>query len=155
MHGQVDWVLYKESILLRFGQNKEFMSYNVKDSICGLHVIDKVGDLLVNNNHCEVNLGRSECAHKMFDEKSIKEILKQDIITEYSDAYVRESIEVGKKIVENVVVETAKVDVEVGNECNLLSSDISCLQQEELSSLAVRTSSGSENSSGQTVGTKT
>nr|GEX94667.1 hypothetical protein [Tanacetum cinerariifolium] len=116
MRGQVDWVLYKESILLRFGQNKEFMSDNVKDSSCGLYVIDKVGDLLVNNNHCEVNLGRSECAHKMFNENSIKEILKQDIIAEYSDVYVRESIEVGKNIVEDVVVETAKVNVEVGNE---------------------------------------
>nr|GEW07812.1 dephospho-CoA kinase [Tanacetum cinerariifolium] len=179
-------------------KNKEFMIDNVKDSSCGLHVIDKVGDLLVNNNHCEVNLGRSECAHKMFDEKSIKEFLKQDIIAEYSDAYVRESIEVGKRIVEYVVVETAKVDVEVGNEvvdddkmgddseflvmevdrfvtdrnrnldmwmldvdtdtgysnirtpfigqgCNLLSSGIYCLQQGELSSLAVGTSSGSEN----------
>nr|GEV05558.1 hypothetical protein [Tanacetum cinerariifolium] len=46
MRGQVDWVLYKESALLRFGQNKKFMSDNVKDSSCGLHVIDKVGDLL-------------------------------------------------------------------------------------------------------------
>nr|GEX17834.1 zinc finger CCCH domain-containing protein 37 isoform X2 [Tanacetum cinerariifolium] len=116
MREQVDWVLYKESILLRFHQNKEFMSDNVKDLSCGLHVIDKVGDLLVNINHCEVNLGISECAHNMFDEKSIKEILKQDTIAEYSDAYIRESIEVGNRRVEDVVVETAKVNVEMGNE---------------------------------------
>ncbi|GKD38609.1 hypothetical protein Tco_1258816, partial [Tanacetum coccineum] len=92
MRGQVDWVLYKESILLRFGQNKKFMSDNVKDSSCGLHVIDKVGDLLSQ--------------------------------TRYSDAYVRESIEVGNRIVEDVVVETAKVDVEVGNEIDGFVTDM-------------------------------
>ncbi|GJS38318.1 hypothetical protein Tco_0563361 [Tanacetum coccineum] len=45
--GEVDWVIYKEALLLRFGniKNKQFLSDNVKDS---------------------------SCAHKMFDEMSSK-----------------------------------------------------------------------------------
>ncbi|GJS18303.1 zinc finger CCCH domain-containing protein 37 isoform X2 [Tanacetum coccineum] len=50
-------------------------------------------------------------AHKMFDEMSSK-----GKGFEVYDAYVKESIEVGNKIVENVVVETAKADVEVVND---------------------------------------
>nr|GEW67036.1 hypothetical protein [Tanacetum cinerariifolium] len=52
----------------------------------------------------------------MFDEKPIKETVKHDTIAEYSDAYVRESIEMGNRLVEDVGFETATVEVEVENE---------------------------------------
>ncbi|GJV37414.1 hypothetical protein Tco_1409891 [Tanacetum coccineum] len=120
IRGKVAWVIYKEAILLRFGniQNKQFFSDNVKDSSCGLHVIDNVRDLSVNDSHYEVNLEKNECAHKMFDEMSIKKILKQDIIVEYSDASMKELIEVENGLVEDVVVETVKESLEVENEVN-------------------------------------
>ncbi|GKA81270.1 ribonuclease H-like domain-containing protein, partial [Tanacetum coccineum] len=115
IRGEVAWVIYKEALLLRFGNNKQFLSNDVKDSSCGLHVIDKVGDLLVNNNHCEVNLERSECAHKLFDEMSIKEIHKQYTLAEYCDASVKESIEVEQGLGDDVVVESVKELVDGDN----------------------------------------
>ncbi|GJZ52120.1 floral homeotic protein [Tanacetum coccineum] len=115
IRGEVAWVIYKEALLLRFGNNKQFLSNDVKDSSCGLHVIDKVGDLLVNNNHCEVNLERSECAHKLFDEMPIKEIHKQDTLAEYCDASVKESIEVEQGLGDDVVVESVKELVDGDN----------------------------------------
>ncbi|GKB60922.1 hypothetical protein Tco_0917108 [Tanacetum coccineum] len=105
IHREVDWVLYKEALLLRFGniKNKQFLSDNVKDSSCGLHVIGNVSDFSVNDSHYDVNLEKNEGAHKMFDEMSSK-----GKGFEVYDAYVKESIEVGNRIVENVVVETAQ-----------------------------------------------
>ncbi|GJZ80981.1 hypothetical protein Tco_0645975 [Tanacetum coccineum] len=103
----------QRALLLRFGniKNKQFLSDNVKDSSCGLHVIGNVSDFLVNDSHYDVNLEKNEGAHKMFDEISSK-----GKGFEVYDAYVKESIEVGNKIVDNVVIETAKAEVEVENE---------------------------------------
>ncbi|GKA68137.1 hypothetical protein Tco_0768054, partial [Tanacetum coccineum] len=81
----------------------KFLSDNVKDSSCGLHVIGNVSDFSVNDSHYDVNLEKNEGAHKIFDEMSSK-----GERFEVYDAYVKESIEVGNRIVENVVVETAQ-----------------------------------------------
>nr|GEY40071.1 hypothetical protein [Tanacetum cinerariifolium] len=60
--------------------------------------------------HYDVNLEKNEGAHKMFDEMSTK-----GKGFEVYDAYVKEWIEVGNRVLESVVVETAKADVEVEN----------------------------------------
>ncbi|GKE52575.1 hypothetical protein Tco_1487731, partial [Tanacetum coccineum] len=89
----------------------KFLSDNVKDSSCGLNVIGNVSDFSVNDSHYDVNLEKNEGSHKMFDKMSSK-----GKGFEVYDVYVKVSIEVGNRIVENVVVETAKADVEVENE---------------------------------------
>nr|GEU33582.1 protein transport protein SEC23-like [Tanacetum cinerariifolium] len=84
-------------------QNSHLLSNNVKDSSCGLHVIGNVDDLVINDSHCEVDLRKNECAHKMFDQMSRKgEGFK------VSDAYVNESIEEENRLVEDVTVKTSK-----------------------------------------------
>ncbi|GKE11927.1 hypothetical protein Tco_1415478, partial [Tanacetum coccineum] len=69
-------------------------------------VVDGATDIIDSDCLC-----LKQGAHKMFDEMSSK-----GKGFEVYDAYVKESIEVGNKIVENVVVETAKADVEVVND---------------------------------------
>ncbi|GJZ41448.1 hypothetical protein Tco_0588334 [Tanacetum coccineum] len=92
-------------------QNNNLLSNNVKDSSCGLHVIGNVDDLVLNDSHCEVDLGKNECAHKMFDQMS-----RKGEEFEVSDAFVKESTEEENRLVEDVVVETVKEPVEWENE---------------------------------------
>ncbi|GKC28133.1 hypothetical protein Tco_1035427, partial [Tanacetum coccineum] len=75
------------------------------------NIPDEASDFSINDSHYDVNLEKNEGSHKMFDEMSSK-----GKGFEVYDVYVKVSIEVGNRIVENVVVETAKADVEVENE---------------------------------------
>ncbi|GJS63156.1 floral homeotic protein [Tanacetum coccineum] len=95
----VAWMSYKKAILLTFGNSFDgssrvfSSSKSVEDLSLHSQLVDKLEELLVNNNRCEVNWKELNAHIRCFDEMPIMEILKQDTIAEYCDASVKESIE--------------------------------------------------------------
>ncbi|GJX92125.1 RNA recognition motif domain, eukaryote, nucleotide-binding alpha-beta plait domain protein [Tanacetum coccineum] len=122
-HGQIlkimgkdmAWVIYKDLILQRFGnvETAKFSCNSVMNSNLSLN-LDDDEDYVVYGCYQEKD-EKDKCAHKMFDEMPIKKILKQDIIAEYSDAFVKESIEVQNGLEEDVGVESFKDLVDEDN----------------------------------------
>ncbi|GKD69049.1 hypothetical protein Tco_1323139, partial [Tanacetum coccineum] len=126
---------FQDLILKRFGnvETSKFSCNSVMNSSLSLHLDDEE-DYVVYGCYQERN-EKDTSVLKVFEEIPIKKIFRQATSAEYSD--VKESVEVGSGLVEEVVVETVKepfegenrlvVDIDVVNDSKENDNDKKCL----------------------------